>query len=104
MAVKCGFTKLKYGPGQSRYKQNAIGYFKRGWGWSICPALCLPVSVEIKSPHRIMLHVSKHCVCKSKCEIDRSAFFGIGFIICEVSYKALSLPVAWPLNMTTKIV
>ncbi len=30
MAVKCGFTELKYG--SSRYKQNAIGYFKKGAG------------------------------------------------------------------------
>ncbi len=32
MAVKYGFTKLKYRSGPSRYKQNAIGYFKKGAG------------------------------------------------------------------------
>ncbi len=32
MAVKYGFTELKYGSGPSRYKQNAIGYFKKGAG------------------------------------------------------------------------
>ncbi len=32
MAVKCGFTELKYGSGPSRYKQNAIGYFTKGAG------------------------------------------------------------------------
>ncbi|MGL4569349.1 MAG: hypothetical protein ACRCU6_12600, partial [Fusobacteriaceae bacterium] len=41
--------------GPSRYKQNTTGYFKKGAGLPY-----LPVSVEITSPHRITLRVSRH--------------------------------------------
>ncbi len=99
MVVKLDFTELKYGSGQSRYKQNAIGYFKKGAG--LLDMSCrLPVSVEITLPHRITLHVSKHfrgplrlTMCTNKINIVNFDFMQTLRLI-ECSFKIL-----WSLYM-----